>query len=169
MMADRARLSKLSTYVTSDDGKLAFVGSSDFPPALIESCNKYDPRAILFGTSKVPTAELSEPEQRRLGMILDQRIQGKKFLLCSGGDDKLVPYRCSKPFVDWFKHATSTWYKHGNVGVEDNVYPGIGHLFSADMVTDSIRFILDVVSSAGEQQQKSSVKLDDADQRASKI
>lgn len=70
-------------------------------------------------------------------------------MLCSGGADKLVPYERGKPFVDWFRSATTAWFRHGDLQVDDRVYPGIGHIFSADMVQDSIQFVLDVVSSAG--------------------
>lgn len=67
-------------------------------------------------------------------------------LVCSGGDDKLVPYRCAEPFMDFLKTATSTWYKDGKVYVEDNVYPGIGHAYSEDMAKDASRFVCDIVA-----------------------
>jgi hypothetical protein len=142
-MRDRARLSKLSTYSAEDEGA-SFPGSKDFPPALVEACKKLDPKAILFGTSAVPApGTTSEAEKRRLRKVLDEKVRGKKFLVCSGGDDKLVPYRCSEPFMDWFEDATKTWY--GDVHVENKVYPGIGHIFSEEMVGDVIRFVMDVV------------------------
>lgn len=151
MMRDRARLSKLATYSAADGGA-SFAGSRDFPPALVEACKKLDPKAILFGTSAVPApgaTATSEADRRRLRAVLDQKVRGKKFLVCSGGDDKLVPYRCSKPFLDWFKDAARTWYADGGVYVEDNVYAGVGHTFSAEMVKDAVRFVVDVV--AGEE------------------
>ncbi|KAB5572599.1 hypothetical protein GE09DRAFT_1269574 [Coniochaeta sp. 2T2.1] len=145
LMRERARLSKLATY-TKDDGA-TFVGSKDFPPALVEACKKLDPKGILFGAGPIPApGETSEAEQRRLRAILDERVKGKKFLVCHGGDDKLVPYRCSKPFLDWFKDATTTWYGDGGVYVEDNVYEGVGHSFSPAMVEDALRFVVDVVA-----------------------
>lgn len=146
MMRDRARLSKLSTY-TFDAGA-SFIGSKDFPPALIETCKKLDPKAILFGTEAVPPpGTTTEAEQKRLRAVLDDKIRGKRILVCSGGDDKLVPYKCSKPFLDWFKDAVGTWYADGGVVVEDNVYPGVGHAFSPEMVKDAVRFVVDVVGS----------------------
>jgi hypothetical protein len=165
LMRDRARLSKLATYSAEDDGA-SFAGSKDFPPALVEACKKLDPKGILFGTSAVPApGTTSEAEQERLRTILDEKVKGKKFLVCSGGDDKLVPYRCSQPFMDWFKDAAKTWYADGNVYVEDNVYAGIGHSFSSEMVQDAIRFVLDVVGDEDTVERASS----EGDHKASKI
>jgi len=146
-MSDRARLSKLSTYSAQDQGA-SFVGSKDFPPALVEACKKFDPKAIFFGSAAVPDVKSSGPNDGAARHTLRDRLRDKKFLLCSGGDDKLVPYRCAEPFVQWFKQATGSWYKDESVSVDDRIYPGIGHSFSADMVTDSVKFILDAVASA---------------------
>ena len=150
LMRDRARLSKLATYSRDDEGA-SFIGSRDFPPALVEACKKLDPKAMLFGSSATvpPAGATSEGEQKRLRGVLDERVKGKRFLVCSGGDDKVVPYRCSQPFMDWFTDAARTWYADGEVYVEDRVYAGIGHSFSSEMVKDAIRFIIDVVG--GEQ------------------
>jgi hypothetical protein len=160
-MRDRARLSKLATYSAGDEGA-SFTGSKDFPPALVEACKKLDPKGILFGTATVPApGTTSEAEQKRLRALLDERIKGKKFLVCSGGDDKLVPYRCSQPFMDWLKDATRTWYADGGLYVEDNVYAGVGHSFSSGMVKDAIRFVMDVVLEDG--------RSSEGDHKASKI
>ncbi|KAJ2985319.1 hypothetical protein NUW58_g5601 [Xylaria curta] len=122
MLRDRARLSKLKTY-TVDNGD-SFLGSKDFPKALIGACEKYDPKAILFRTGEV-AAQPSTSEQDRLRAILDSKVRGKKFQVLSGGADKLVPYTAGQRFLEFFKNATAGWYKDGNVYVEDNVYPGI--------------------------------------------
>lgn len=148
LLTDRARLSKLSTFSAQDAGA-SFLGSKDFPPSLVEACKKFDPKAIFFGSSAVPDTKASGTSEEVARQILRDRLRGKKFLLCSGGDDKLVPYRCSEPFTRWFKQATGSWFKDENVSVDDRIYPGIGHSFSADMVTDSVQFILDAVASAG--------------------
>lgn len=164
-MRDRARLSKLATYSSEDEGA-SFAGSKDFPPALVGACKKLDPKGILFGTSAVPApGATSEAEQKRLRAILDGKVKGKKFLVCSGGEDKLVPYRCSQPFMDWFKDATRTWYADGNVYVEDNIYAGVGHAFSPEMVEDVIRFVLDVVGGEDTMEGAST----EGDHKASKI
>lgn len=101
---------------------------------------------ILFGTNPVPgPGTTTEAQQQQLRPILDAKVRGKKILCCSGGADKLVSYGCAKPFMDWFKDATGTWYKDGSVVVEDNVYPGVGHVFSPEMVQDAVRFVVDVI------------------------
>ncbi|GAP84595.2 putative N -aminopropylagmatine ureohydrolase [Rosellinia necatrix] len=144
MIQDRARLSKLQTF-TVDKGA-SFMGSKDFPTALIEACRKYDPKAILFGTGDI-TTEPPALEQDKLRAILDAKIRGKRFQVLSGGADKLVPYNASRPFLEFFKNATSGWYKGGKIYVEDNVYSGVGHEFNTEMRHDAIRFVLDTVRS----------------------
>ncbi|KAL1840225.1 hypothetical protein VTJ49DRAFT_708 [Mycothermus thermophilus] len=149
LLTDRARLSKLSTFSVSDAGA-SFLGSKDFPPSLVESCKKYDPRGIFFGTSPIPdpdhgpggpaAAQVAAAQQ-----ILRERLAGKKLLVCNGGADKLVPYRCSEPFMKWFKRAVAS----EGVVVDDRVYPGVGHVFGADMITDAVEFVVDAVASAG--------------------
>ncbi|KAL2266277.1 hypothetical protein VTJ83DRAFT_5629 [Remersonia thermophila] len=148
LLTDRARLSKLSTFSASDAGA-SFLGSKDFPPSLVESCKAHDPKGILFGTSPIPdpdggpggaTAEQAAAAQK----VLRERLAGKKLLLCSGGADKLVPYRCSEPFMKWLKRAAAS----EGVLVDDRVYPGVGHVFGADMITDAVRFVVDAVASA---------------------
>jgi hypothetical protein len=144
-MTDRARSSKLDTYTKSKGAD--FLGSKDFPQALIASIQKWDPRGLLFGSSEI-SVNPSESEQQRLREILDARIKGKNLLVCSGGDDKLVPYRCAEPFMQFLKNATKGWYKDGNVYVEDNVYPGVGHAYSEGMVKDTTRFVSDFLAAS---------------------
>ncbi|KAL2171000.1 hypothetical protein VTG60DRAFT_4015 [Thermothelomyces hinnuleus] len=149
LLSDRARLSKLSTY-TADDGGASFLGSKDFPPSLVDACKKFDPKAIFFGTDPVP--DITEASSKYHGtalQIMRERVRGKSFLLCSGGEDKLVPYRCSKPFVDWFSQAGRSWFREEDLSlsVSDKVYPGIGHEFSSDMIRDSVQFVVDTVAS----------------------
>jgi len=156
-------LSKLSTFSAQDNGA-SFLGSKDFPPSLVEACVKFDPKAIFFGASPVPNATASGSVNDAARHIMRDRLRGKKFLLCSGGDDKLVPYRCSEPFLHWFKEAVGSRFKEENVSVDDRVYPGVGHSFSADMITDSVQFVVDAVASA-DKDTSSGVE----EQRASKI
>jgi hypothetical protein len=142
-MSDRARLSKLETYTKSNGAD--FLGSKDFPIALVSSIKKWDPRGLLFGTLEIQPNP-SKSEQNRLRAILDAKIKGKKLLVCSGGADKLVPYHCAEPFMQFLKNATSGWYEDGNVHVEDIVYPGIGHAYSEGMVKDTARFVSEVLA-----------------------
>ncbi|KAL0942821.1 uncharacterized protein CTRU02_200707 [Colletotrichum truncatum] len=149
LMSDRAQRSKLSTW-SADDAGASFLGSKDFPSDLVSACLRNDPKGILFGTGPILAAQsLPESERQRLRDILDARVRGKKFLVCSGGDDKLVPYSKAKPLVEFFEEATRTWYADAGVTFENIVYEGVGHAFSEDMIEDSCRFLLAAVASAG--------------------
>ncbi|KAI8194556.1 hypothetical protein KHU50_011533 [Colletotrichum sp. SAR 10_65] len=151
--------SKLATFSAEDAGA-SFLGSKDFPPDLVAACLRHDPKGILFGTGPMPTSAVSEAaEQQRLRGLLDARVRGKKFLVCSGGDDKLVPYSKAKPFVDFFQEATRTWYADRGVVFENIVYEGVGHAFSEGMIEDSCRFLLDVVNGAAEKGAESRSKI----------
>ncbi len=76
-------------------------------------------------------------------------MAGKRFLICSGAEDKLVPYSCSEPFLGFFKQAATAWPEL-DLAIEDNVYPGRGHEFSPEMVDDAVRFVRDVVASGSD-------------------
>ncbi|KAM7196501.1 hypothetical protein V8F20_006975 [Naviculisporaceae sp. PSN 640] len=140
MLSHRAKKSRLATFSAADNGA-TFLGSKDFPASLVNACVKQDPRGILFGTSEVNTKNLSTKQQD----ILQERLGGKKILVCSGGADKLVPYSCSEPFLSWLKDAV---VKEKNIEVDDLVYEGVGHQFSPQMVEDAIKFVVDVVAGA---------------------
>jgi predicted esterase len=111
----------------------------------VESCKKYDPKGTIFGTGPVPSPSTAATGEAKRKLV--ERVGGKKFLITSGGADKLVPYRCGKAFLSWFKEAAAD----GSFSVENNIYDGIGHSFSADMVKDAIRFVVDEVTSADDQ------------------
>ncbi|KAJ9156571.1 Alpha/beta-hydrolase [Pleurostoma richardsiae] len=147
LLSDRARLSRLPTYKEGTD---SFLGSSDFPPALVRHCCELDPKALLFGaeTQSTPSGQTDQKELARLKAILDARIRGKKFLVQSGGDDKLVPYRCSRDFVTWLEAAAADG--DGGFVVDNRVYEGVGHVFSEEMVRDAVKFVVDVVNEAGD-------------------
>lgn len=142
-MSDRARRSKLDTWDPEDEGK-SFLGSRHFPRDLVGLCHRVDPKGILVGTNHIPKSP-GEKKKGELAAILDSRVKGKKFLLCSGADDKLVPYRASRKFNEFFVDAAQGWYKEGNVAVENKVYEGVGHEFSAEMVRDALRFFVDAL------------------------
>jgi hypothetical protein len=141
-MSDRARLSKRQTYLTSNGTQ--FFGSKDFPGTLVSSVLERDPKALLFGTGEV-SHNPSEIEQRYLQGVLDARVRGKRLLVCSGGADKLVPYRCSEPFLQFIKEATQTWYSDGGLHVQDIVYPGVGHEFTDEMLKATSKFVTDTL------------------------
>ncbi|KAF5127040.1 hypothetical protein E5D57_007967 [Metarhizium anisopliae] len=140
LMGARARRSALDT------GGASLLGSRYFPRDLLAMCRGNDPKAIVFGAeAPVPSVPLSEGERARLREIFDARIRGKKLLACSGGDDELVPYASSRPFLRVLKDAAEGWYRDGEVVVEDRVYAGVGHRFNADMVTDAVAFLVRAV------------------------
>jgi hypothetical protein len=78
----------------------------------------------------------------------------------SGGADKLVPYARSEAFLSVLKSAATAdgrWEAQGEgkrekarrvLSVEDRVYDGVGHEFTADMMRDAVRFIVNQVAVA---------------------
>lgn len=146
-MTDRARLSKLSTY-TSTNGA-TFLGSKDFPPSLITATQKSDPKSLLFGPGPIPHLAAGDGgSYSHLLQKFESTIKGKRILVCSGADDKLVPYKSSEPFLKFLKEATGKggWWESGGVYLEDNVYEGVGHAFSEGMVRDTVRFVSDTLA-----------------------
>lgn len=123
-----------------DCGDGGFLGSRYFPEDLVTACAKHDPKAILFGDAPLPTPPLPQGDRARLAKVLGARglVGGKKLLLCSGADDKLVPYANGAPFVRLLEDV-------GGVNVEDKLYQGVGHSFSSAMVEDAVRFLVDAV------------------------
>ncbi|PVH85300.1 hypothetical protein DL98DRAFT_452101 [Cadophora sp. DSE1049] len=149
LMTDRARLSKLPTYTASTPPGAAFLGSSSFPPSLLSTLQKSDPRSILFSSSPIPTSSsLTKSQQCQLTPLLSSHLANKQILVCSGGSDKLVPYACSKPFLDFLKEATDQvrgWWKEGGCRVDDRLYEGVGHAFSEGMRRDTVVFVRGVL------------------------
>ncbi|KAH7419960.1 hypothetical protein BKA64DRAFT_30184 [Cadophora sp. MPI-SDFR-AT-0126] len=145
LMTDRARLSKLPTYTSSTPPGSTFLGSPSFPPALLNTLQKSDPRSILFSSSPIPpSSSLTKPQQSQLAPLLSSHLANKQILVCSGAIDKLVPYACSKPFLDFLKEAADRergWWKEGGCRVDDRVYEGVGHNFSEGMRRDTVGFV----------------------------
>lgn len=127
-----------------------FLGSLYFPSDLVAKIQQVDPKAMLFGATAAPppSPPLPTSEQARLRDLLDAEVRGKKVLVCSGGDDKLVPYAQSAPLLAVLKDAVRPggWYEDEGFVLEDRVYEGVGHKFSEDMVRDSIKFLVRIVS-----------------------
>ena len=152
LMSDRARLSRLQTAGPD------FLGSKDFPRSLCDVVRHSDPAGIVTqdlwsSTSwdddfwaREPTSE----EEKIVHPRIFSSLSGKHLLNMSGADDKLVPYRCSKPFVDWLKNATAPgkWFSNDQFDFEDRVYPGVGHAFSPEMARDVDRFVVELLCKA---------------------
>lgn len=116
-----------------------FLGSRYFPPSLVTTANHHDAKAVLFQNNALPSLPLTHKERTRLRQILDSRgcLKGKKLLLCSGGDDALVPWRHSKGFVEVLKDV--------GVDVDGGAYEGVGHKFAKEMVLDTVKWLTEVV------------------------
>lgn len=152
LMSDRARLSKLATWTSTDPPGSSFLGSIDFPAGLVEAVEKYDPAGLLLGEiasrddnfyKRNPTAS----EQKRLLPLMKRSLQGKRILNLAGGADKLVPYKRGEPFLRWLKNATAStgWFNEGGVVFEDIVFDGIGHDMSPGMVKEAHRFVIEAL------------------------
>ena len=152
LMSDRARLSKLATWVNSNPPGSSFLGSTDFPKDLIEAAEKYDPAGLFLGKivsrdddvcERIPTAS----EQKRLLPLMKRCLQGKRILNLAGGADPLVPYRCGEPFLRWLKTATASngWFSEGGVVFEDIVFDGVNHSMSPEMVQEAHRFVIEAL------------------------
>lgn len=143
-MRDRAKTSNLDL---GEGGKL--LGSKYFPSDAAATCARYDPRGVIFGAdeSLLPEAPLPEAERERIRSILRERGclpsaeggRAKKLLLCSGANDKLVPYANAVPFIRLIQDV-------GGVDLDDRLYEGVGHAFSAGMVEDAVKFLVDAVA-----------------------
>src|SRR5687768_4529764 len=106
-----------NSHLELEDGE-DFLGSKWFPSSLISTCLKNDPRGLLFGRAPATPSGETDPSFDLSGP------RGKKLLLCSGADDKLVPHKVGVPFI---KAVGAR-----GVEVDERVYEGVGHAFSAD-------------------------------------
>lgn len=147
LMSDRARKSKLKTYIESSPQGSSFLGSVDFPASLVEAIEKYDPAGLCLGAAPRPEVaydqDPSPEQQRNLRLLLQNCLQSKRIINLSGGADKLVPYAQGEPFLRWLKRAISPqgWFRAGNVTLEDIVFDGDGHEMSSEMLEEALRFI----------------------------
>ncbi|KAI9163006.1 hypothetical protein HJFPF1_04603 [Paramyrothecium foliicola] len=139
LMSGRAQVSAL------DCGNSPFLGSRFFPPDLVSTCLRHDPKAVLFGTSPVPSPPLAPAEASRVrGALEARRLRGKRLLLCSGGADELVPYARSAPLLAALKDVLADG--RAGVSLDDRVYEGVGHKFDKDMVLDAVDFLVKAVA-----------------------
>ncbi|KAL6253289.1 hypothetical protein RBB50_001012 [Rhinocladiella similis] len=151
VMSDRARLSKRKAWLESQ-GR-SFLGSTDFPSALVDKVRRVDPTGLLWHGSGLGRrsgqeqfydgGEMSAEEKETLMPVMARCFGNKRILNLSGGSDKLVSYQHSKPFLDWLKKSIEKggWFEGSGLYLEDIVYPGVGHEVPPDMVADMVRFI----------------------------
>lgn len=151
LMSDRARLSKLVTWVNSNPPGSSFLGSTDFPKGLVEAVERYDPARLLLsevasGDDKFYRRDPTASECKRLLPLMKRTLQGKRILNMAGAADKLVPYQCGEPFLRWLKNATASnngCFSADGVVFEDVVFEGVGHDMSPEMVSEAHRFVLE--------------------------
>lgn len=154
LISDRARLSKRQTWLKTQGRD--FVGSTDFPSALAEVVNKYDPVGLLWGAG-LPTRrsgqehlhdQLTDQEKTTLLPLMTRTLANKRILNLSGGADKLVPYAAGKPFLDWLSKAVDRngFFESADCVLEDIVVDGIGHEVPPVMVEHMERWLLDTLT-----------------------
>ena len=151
LLSDRARLSKRKTWTESSSPGRDFLGSSDFPPALIEVIKRNDPAGLIWSLPGLNWRKdqehlhitLTDDERQALLPTITRCFGNKRILNLSGGADKLVPYAHSKPFIDWLKtvNAQGGWFEGSGLVLEDIVFDGVGHEVPSSMVTEMVRFV----------------------------
>ena len=148
LMAHRAAKSKLKTWTSTSPPGASFLGSEDFPHALIDAVARYDPAGLLLpGIDehfKPPKEEL-----RRFKGLVQQHLDGKRILNLSGGADKLVPYAVGEPFLKALQ-KTIQEDRELSVEFEDVFFDGIGHTMSPPMADKAVHWICDVLTKGRE-------------------
>ena len=154
LITDRARLTKLASYVQSTPPGTSFIGSKDFPLPLVEAIEAYDPASRILNTA-APTdgrdffnREPNNCEKESLRPFMQQAFQGKSLLNLSGGDDKLVPYRCSNTFLRWLERAVgpSGYFPECDLIMKDIVFEHVGHAMTPDMARAVDHFVIETLS-----------------------
>jgi pimeloyl-ACP methyl ester carboxylesterase len=166
LMSDRARLSKLSTWTNGIPPGSHFLASMDFPTGLVEAVKKYDPAGLFLGESSshnkdAYSREPSEAEQKRLLPLMKSALQGKRILNLAGGADKLVPYKCGEPFLEWLKKSTAKegWFGDGDFSIKDIVFEGVGHEMSPGMAKELNMFVAETLEQLSSESTRKTSKM----------
>ena len=152
LMSDRARKSKLKSWTSSDPPGSQFFGSPDFPQALLDTVELYDPASMLISVldknDEDRLSSLSDAERERLKPIMEERLGGRKILNMAGRSDKLVPYACGEPYLKFLKSAIApgSWFSDKGTQLEDIVFDGVGHEFTPAMKARAVDFISDFLA-----------------------
>lgn len=149
LMTDRARLSKLSSYLQPSDAPGSqFLGSRHFPSSLLEVVRKRDPAAFLTGG--IPDSLSRDEYNVKSVEIINRHLGGKRILCMSGATDKLVPYRLTESFMTWLKNYAATGsnvnlgggpIQKADLWVQDTVYQNIAHDFTEAMMDEALLFM----------------------------
>jgi pimeloyl-ACP methyl ester carboxylesterase len=147
LMQDRARLSKLESWTRSSGS--TFIGSSDFPDALVKAVETYDPTGLVLGNIKknFPDFKSSIPDEKERLLSVMKRLRGKRIMNLAGAADPLVPYSKCENFLQWLKQAITHggWYGDGKITLEDYQFDGVGHAVTPEMVDKAIDFIFESI------------------------
>ncbi|KAL1627344.1 hypothetical protein SLS54_002268 [Diplodia seriata] len=145
LMVQRAEKSKLQTWTSSDPPGSRFIGSADFPQALVDAVSLYDPAGLLMRGIANPEAPTAS-EKQELGAKLKSRLRGKRILNLSGGADKLVPYTCGEQFLNFLKTSVKEDSALG-LELEDLIFNDVGHETTPAMAERAVNFICDSIAS----------------------
>ena len=167
LMKQRAEKSKRKAWMETVPPGAGFIGSDDFPSSLCEVIKRTDPCGILMAALESGSVNVhdisssirdpSDHEIPQTAKLMRGHLAGKRILNMAGGNDKLVPYTCSEPFLDWLKRATTKqgWLKESDgFHLEDQVYEGVGHAFSSDMTVRASSFITSTLDNEETQESK---------------
>lgn len=150
LMHHRAEKSKLESWHAKESKGSKFLGSKDFPKALQEAVDKWDPASLLMAEMIRPgdqdyERQPTDEEKQKLMPLMRDHLQGKKIFNIAGGADKLVPYTCSVPFLTWLKNAIRPggWYADQGIMLKDKLYEGAGHEVTSEMVEDALAFLME--------------------------
>ena len=143
LMRHRAAKSKLPTWTGSSPPGETFIGSRDFPTSLLEVVGQSDPAAMLMSQVNAETDSNSGQQHH----MTQQKLSGKRVLNLSGGVDKLVPYSCTEPFVNFLLRKSVDGL---DLKLTDIVFDGIGHEMTAAMLEEALKFIMGEVRNDSE-------------------
>jgi pimeloyl-ACP methyl ester carboxylesterase len=138
LMSHRAEKSKLKDWTDGVPVGSKFFGSDSFPKALVDAVSQTDPAALLFPDSPLYSRDTS---------FMAHALLEKRILCCSGGADKLVPYACSEPFLDYLRGIEE-------IDLTNKVYDGAGHEMTPAMIDDTSEWIAKTLSSPKNPQSK---------------
>ena len=146
LMSHRARTSGLDSWCGSTPPGAKFLGSDDFPNALIDAVQKGDPAGVFLETRR-DRSILYDPQAKGLREAFRESIAGKRIMVLSGASDTLVPYSCAKPFMDFLKHeiAADEQLILTKTHIEDILFPDTGHTMSEQMVQRAVGFIIEAM------------------------
>ncbi|KAF2762474.1 hypothetical protein EJ05DRAFT_471488 [Pseudovirgaria hyperparasitica] len=141
VMTHRAEKSKLRTWTETSPPGSEFLGSPDFPPALMEAIRQWDPASYLSEGNK--SEEVVGDLKHRFSEKVKQHLSGKRILNLSGGADKLVPYSAGRQFLKNLKESLDNQDDtvQDAIHFEDVIYDGVGHQMTTEMSVKAVDFL----------------------------